>query len=408
MDLSTTTATTGFADGAVGPVTAPAAFRGLMYFDFHPDFDNPSATGYRKLYTGFQSDPNAGTADYSKSNGVPVHYVIGEWEVSATNPNQVDPSSYREVMRFENEGNNPHGLGEIAFNRLARPGNVDYGLLYAAIGDANAAGNSNPDPNYIQDLSNPFGKIIRINPLADTVGNADYSIPTSNPYVGVSGAAEENYAIGFRDPQTFSFARDANGDTVLVTFDIGAAQREEVDLVRAGGNYGWDRWEGTLDLNPGRPLAPGTTHNLPVLEYTHATGFAIIGGLVVTDPNDPTFKDRVLFSDLVTGKMFHADYLEMLAAEQSGTQAQIYESQVSFGGNTGTFADVLDGVAGGRGDARFGVDEAGRVFIVTKQSGIIYDTGLVLSDYATVPEPTSIGVVLIGGALLLRRRRAGS
>ena len=68
-------------------------------------------------------------------------------------------------------------------------------------------------------------------------------------------------------------------------------------------------------------------------------------------------------------------------------------------------AGVLDGVAGGRGDARFGVDEVGNVFIVTKQSGIIYGTGLVLSGYATIPEPTSIGLLMAGSALLIRRRR---
>ncbi|MBX2852275.1 MAG: PQQ-dependent sugar dehydrogenase [Phycisphaeraceae bacterium] len=395
VDLASTTANTGFLDNA-------GSFRGLMYFDFHPDYDNPNADGYRKVYTGFQSNPSFATAEYSRTRGSSVvHYVIGEWQVSSTNANQIDTSTYREVIRFEMEGNNPHGLGEVAFNPLAKPGDADYGLLYAAVGDANTLGNSNPGSGYIQNLSNPFGKIIRINPLEDTVNGADYSTP-GNPYNSVSGAAPENYAIGFRDPQTFSFAKDNSGETVLITFDIGASNRDEVDLVRAGQNYGWERYEGTLDLNPDRPLVPGSTHALPVLEYDHSQErFAIIGGLLVSDPNNPDFQDQVIFSNLVGGEIFHADFQEMLDAEANGTQAQIYEMTVTFDGESGTFADVLDGVDGGRGDARFGYDENGNVYIVSKQTGVIFETGLVTS----VPEPSSIALLGLGGLLLSRRRR---
>lgn len=396
LDLSGTSATTGFQDpgnfiqGENGP-----AFRGLMYFDFHPDYAVSGAAGQGKVYTTFRSVRSFGEVDYaSPSPG--SEFVIAEWQVSTSNANLLDLGSYREVMRLAMSGSNPHAIGTVAFNPHAAVGDEDYGLLYAAIGDAGSTGNVVPAEGYIQEIDNPFGKMLRLNPLdPDGPGGSDYSTPSSNPFVGTSGAAAEIYALGFRDPQTFSFAKDSRGETVLITFDIGATQREEVDLVRPGQNYGWVRYEGTLGpgefvpdtsttANDGyfrdRPLynAENTPPSPPVLEYDHLSGgFAISGGLVVSDPGDPTFRNRVIFTDLVNGRFYHADYEEMLVAEAFGTQATIYESQVSFGEFSGTFADVVDGVAGGRGDARFGTDEAGNVYVVSKRSHVVYSTGLV-------------------------------
>ena len=399
LDLSTTTATTGFTNN-----NGSSAFRGLMYFDFHPDFAVQGAAGEGKIYTGYavnSSFDNGGVnADYRiqdfQNRPGSNQYAIAEWEVNASGT-AIDTSSFREVYRYQTEGSNPHGLGEIAFNPNAQPGDADYGLLYAAVADGNANGNGAPATGYLQELDNPFGKIIRINPLAN--GPDDYSVPSSNPFFGQAGVAEEIYALGFRDQQTFSFAKDSNDENILITFDIGAAEREEVSLVRAGGNYGWERFEGTLDFDPTVSLAPESPiHSPPVLEYVHNNvtgGFAIIGGLLVSDPTEPSFTDKVIFSDLPNGKLFYADYNEMLIAEANGTQAQIFQvDQFTVDGSVvtedGTANGGLDGLISfedvyqaSRGDARFGTDEAGNVYIVTKQSGAIYKTGLLATPDTT-------------------------
>lgn len=274
--------------------------------------------------------------------------------------------------------------------------------------DGNAAGNSNPASGYLQNLDNPYGKTIRINPLEDTANGKAFSVPSSNPFVGQAGAAEEIYALGFRDQQTFSFGQDRNGANVLVTIDIGASQREEISLVRPGGNYGWERFEGTVDLNPGVALALGTHHSPPVAEYVHSAatgGFAIIGGLRVSDPN---FLDQVVFSDLSNGKLFFVDYDALLQAEIDGDQAQIFEinnftkdgtivMELGVGISSNdinqlTFEDVYGAP---RGDARFGTDEAGNVYIVSKQSGEIFRTGWFA--VAAVPEPSSFALYKCSG-----------
>ena len=390
LDLASTSSTTGFVNGE-----GANSFRGLMYFDFHPDFNNLGAAGYRKVYAGYQVtssfDDDGANADYriqnytSRANG--NQYAIGEWTVGDSNPDTVDPESFREVFRVQMEDMNPHGFGQISFNPNSNPEDADYGLLYAAIGDANANGNLPPGPGYLQNLDNPFGKIIRINPLQNESNS--YSIPNSNPFVGDPGAAQEIYALGFRDPQTFSFGKDNAGEDVLITFDIGANEREEISLVRSGGNYGWGRFEGTRLNNTEETLATGTVNSPPVLEYDHTTGgFAIIGGIRVTDPNNPNFADQVLFSDLPTGKFFYADYQELLQAESNGFQARFFEinsftkdgvtvTENAGGGSTNPGVTFEDVVSRDRGDARFGTDEQGNVYIVTKQAGNIFRTGLV-------------------------------
>ncbi|WP_303318083.1 PQQ-dependent sugar dehydrogenase [Flavivirga abyssicola] len=389
LDLNTISSATGYTLGG------PGSFRGLMYFDFHPDYNLIGAPGYKKLYVGYRVSTSYGNSgananyriqDYHSRSGS-NQYAIAEFTVSVSDANKVDHSTFREVFRIQTEGSNPHGLGEIAFNPNSVSGDSDYGLLYAAIGDGSALGNGAPATGYLQKLENPFGKIICINPLQN--GADAYSIPTTNPYYGQIGVAQEIYAIGFRDPQTFSFAHDTEGNDILITFDIGAAQREEIIIVRPGGNYGWERYEGTRLNNSNVSLVQGTVHSPPVVEYDHTTGgFAIVGGFVVSDPQDVNFKDKVIFTDLPTGKVFFADFNEMLQAEKDGNQASFYEinnfkldgveiTENIGGGGTNPGVTFEDVIRYQRGDLRFGHDEQGNVYFVTKQSGTIFKTELV-------------------------------
>ncbi len=396
------------------------AFRGLAYFDFHPDYANAGTAGFGKIYVNYRSGsiPSATHYDFDDFTGANTNgrsFVIAEFTVNQ-NTNTVDPNSLREVYRVRTQGGNPHGIGEIAFNPMSQPGDVDYGLLYAAIGDANSNGNANPLPGYLQNLNNPFGKIICIDPLAQPDGSP-FAVPSTNPFddggtpLDDDGLAEEIYAFGLRNPQTFSFSRDFNGETILITADIGGANIEEISLVRSSGNYGWDRFEGTMDLNPTRPLVAGTVHSEPVVEYFHGdfetTGRAIIGGVLVSDPNDPDFQNQVVYSDLVNGNLFYSDYAEMLEAEANGTQADIFLMDVSLDGVLyGDFGQALieDANASARGDARFGFDANGELFIMARArstssggqaigSEKIFKTGLFQSFAALPPGTTSQSIV---------------
>jgi hypothetical protein len=203
-----------------------------------------------------------------------------------------------------------------------------------------------------------------------------------------------------------SFAKDASGDARLVVFDIGGDDFEEVNLVDLGDNHGWTSHDGpntgnpatTLNLPAGSRLEfPATVfdHQIPVTPGTSPIGgnTAITGGFVVSDPNDPNFKNQLLFGDLSRGAFFHADFDQLVAADAANTQALMYVMDVSIdGGMPGAFRDLIDQP---RGDQRFGVDESGRLFVFSKRTGedIIYVTDLIANQNAYAGDYNNNGVV---------------
>jgi glucose/arabinose dehydrogenase len=223
-------------------------------------------------------------------------------------PNLADPSSERIILQIDKPQSNHNG-GTIAFGPKD-----DY--LYISIGDgggandvglghvedwyaANAGGNG-------QDVTqNLLGNILRI----DVDGARPYAIPRDNPFVGKPGL-DEIYAYGFRNPWRFSF--DTKEDHSLIAGDAGQNRWEEVDLVRKGGNYGWNVKEGahcfnTDNPNADRPTCPsampdGTPLIDPVIEYKNAAqgdgvGVVVVGGVVYRGREADQLEGRYVFGD---------------------------------------------------------------------------------------------------------------
>ena len=96
-----------------------------------------------------------------------------------------------------------------------------------------------------QKLNVPLGKILRIDVDTRNSANGQYGIPRDNPFVNRPSATtvKEIWAFGFRNPFRMSFD-SRTGD--LFVGDVGQNDIEEVDIVRKGGNYGWNLKEGTL------------------------------------------------------------------------------------------------------------------------------------------------------------------
>jgi hypothetical protein len=375
---------------------------GFSTFAFHPDFATPGAAGFGKLYTSHAEKPFSGTPDFPAPLApVTFHSVLAEWNLDP-GTGRIDPSSKRELMRVAHYTRD-HPMGQIAFDPNAPPGDPERGLLYVAMGDGGMYLGGEVDPaRTAQDLSDPRGKLLRIDPLGASTPehptNGAYGIPAGNPFAGQGGGAlEEVYAYGFRNPHRFSW--DTGGDGVLLLSDIGQANVEEIDWIEPGGNYGWSEREGTFvvvhdDQNILLPLPPDDAQlgfTYPVAQYDHGDGSAVVGGFVYRGSLLPQLQGRFVFGDLVNGRIFSID-LDDLA---QGSQAPIDELTLLYQGQERTLLQILGNDF--RADLRFGMDADGELYLLTKRDGWVR---------MLVPEPAPAPLLLAALSLLAGARRA--
>jgi glucose/arabinose dehydrogenase len=291
--------------------------RGLLGFAFHPDFNIASAPGFHKIYT-YTNEPVDGPADFTVPDPSPFdnQVVIAEWQVSATNPDVIDPSTRREVMRIDHPQFNHEG-GKLAFRA------TDH-YLYLSEGDggnANDVGDGhNPNKGNGQDKTNVLGKLLRIDPLDPALtpdspdpisANGKYRVPHTNPYLAQPKWVHEIFVYGLRNPFRFSF--DPTLDQLIIG-DVGQNNIEEIDLGVSGSNYGWNKKEGTFLFNPDDGTItpdPNPDPRLinPVAEYSHFDGIAVIGGFTYRGTLVPLLANRYIFGDLFgstgSGRLFY-------------------------------------------------------------------------------------------------------
>ena len=130
-------------------------------------------------------------------------------------------------------------------------------------------------------------------------------------------------------------------------------------------------------------------------------GDAIANGFVYRGTLIPALRDKLVFGDITTGRMWYANRAEVLAADDGNpaTVAPIYEIETDLRRLTeekfrerGGKAQVLPGMAmvSGRGrvDVRFADDDAGELYVLTKSDGMIRK--IVSARTTTAPAPTQV------------------
>lgn len=319
---------------------------GLLGLAFHPDYPAENL-----IYVSYTIQGSGGL-------------IVTEFEVNA---GVVDEASGRHVIAMGQPQTNHNG-GMIAFG--------PDGLMYVSVGDG---GVQNDGCGHGQDGSLFLGKMLRIDPAADGEVDAtppcgcfcsevtqqvDYTVPADNPFVGDPSVHDAIYATGFRNPWRFSF--DA-ADGTLFLGDVGQGEWEEIDVVVAGGNYGWGDMEGAHCFNNGCTVTePGSVNpdglTMPVAEYGHTGGFVLYSVISLG-----TYRSCEV--PAWAGKHFYGDYglRDMFAVSWDGMNA-------SADGKLGTApADILGGGTNGYGDVfmtattGFGGPGAGVVYRLAPQ-----------------------------------------
>ena len=343
---------------------------GFQSFAFHPDFAIAGAGGFGKFYT-IHSSLNTGPApDFDPGGSTVFHSVLLEWNTSDPTSEifiAADPANpFRELIRFKQPFGN-HNAGQLAFNPSDNVGN-DRTNLYVAIGDG---GSGNDPQNNGQDAGNPYGAVLRIDPLGSNSANGQYGIVADNVFAsdGLASTLAENYAIGLRNPQRYGWD-DRNGNMYIA--DIGQNAFEEINLAQNGGNFGWDVREG---LQGG--FVAGAIN--PVATYSHSNfltrattgGRAITTGEVVLGSGIPGLDGQLLLGDFPNGIIFTLDVdNDPLDGGQDQLDELLMIDVTSDSTDPVRLLDLIDPPSS-RADLRFSFNTGGDVFILNKRDGII-------------------------------------
>ncbi|MBM3946158.1 MAG: PQQ-dependent sugar dehydrogenase, partial [SAR202 cluster bacterium] len=280
-----------------GRVSRQGNEEGLLGLAFHPRYEET-----RHLYVHY-------------SAATPRRSVISRF---TARPDLVsaDPTTEHVIMEVAQPFSNHNG-GMIAFG--------PDGYLYIALGDGGSAGD--PEGNG-QNLRTLLGSILRIDVDRQEPG-LRYAVPPDNPFVRDApqpGSRGEIWAYGLRNPWRFSFDM-TTGD--LWAADVGQNAWEEVDLIKRGGNYGWNVMEGNHCY---RPSIGCRTEGFmsPIAEYRHGEGCSITGGYVYRGAAIPALKGAYVYSDFCSGRVWALRYDGSRVTEQA-VVAETGLSIASFG-----------------------------------------------------------------------------
>ena len=384
---------------------------GFQSFAFHPQFAQSGSAGYGSFYTIHSTSNTTSTPDFDPGGSTSFHTLLLEWQTNDHTAGVFLPANpgqpFREVLRFDQPFGN-HNSGLVAFNPTIDSSHNDFGNLYVAVGDGGSGGD--PQENG-QNLGNPYGALLRIDPLGTNGINGQYGIVADNVFAqdGDSNTLGEIYAAGLRNPQRYGW--DPLTGSLYIA-DIGQNTVEEIDVGENGGNFGWDDREGSL------PFESQNTTGLidPVAEYDHTNlvtnpptaigNRAITVGEVARGTGITELDGSLLLGDFPTGLIFTLDVdSDPLDGGQDGLlELRLVDDDLGEVRFLELINDARDDRGLGsvtRADLRFGFNTPGQVFVLNKHDGIV-------RQLTAIPLPAPIVLILLPLLSLIQRARMDS
>jgi glucose/arabinose dehydrogenase len=248
---------------------------------------------------------------------------VSKFRLLESDPTRADPDS--EVSLIAQFDEHPvHQAGDLQFG--------PDGYLYISIGDE-GSGADTIYRNSQKIDKDFFSAILRIDvdkkpgslpPNPHPAISDAYAVPPDNPFVGATSfngkpvdpakVRTEFWAVGFRNPYRITFDPLTGA---LFCAEVGQADREEINLITKGGNYGWFYFEGTL-RNIHRTETPpaGFEYIWPLYEYDHNasgtydplySGLCVIGGITYRGVKLAQLHGKYIFGDLISRHIWSLD-----------------------------------------------------------------------------------------------------
>jgi glucose/arabinose dehydrogenase len=252
-----------------------------------------------------------------------LHQRVSRYNLSSVSPFVVDADSEQPLITQQDPAGNHNG-GDLHFG--------PDGYLYISCGDGGAGGDAFDNAGYINKgfhaavyridvdkkegnpAPNPHPSVI-----TDAKGQAYYAVPADNPFLKATShrgrplepgsVRTETWATGLRNPWRFSFDPKTGA---CFAGDVGQNLFEEIDILVAGGDYGWHDVEGNHVFNQkdasGKKAAPGlaapSDFKAPIHEYDRKLGNSVTGGVVYRGERIPSLAGAYVFADFASGRVF--------------------------------------------------------------------------------------------------------
>lgn len=379
---------------------------GLLAMAFHPQYND---NGYFYLY-------------YSITSAGQLHQRLARF-TSAARPGlfrlapNASPATETPLLTLYDRAGNHNG-GDLGFG--------NDGFLYISLGDEGGGGDQYNNARYIN--KNFWGQMLRldVDNLATSLpasilsqpastnfkqaahANA-YKVPANNPFIGrtswhgqsisSSTVLKEIYATGLRNPFRFCFDSPTGR---LFLGDVGQSLREEVNLITAGGDYGWSWREGNLaytfapafngSTNPptGSAFAPVE----PIYYYGRTSapngiaGSSVCAGVVYRGTRLPELQGAHLVADIYDGSI--AAFNELNPGRWSGGFLTRRTGIVDFGINPSNGEPILCNLNDGILYELVATSAANAVHARLSQLGIFSDLATLAPAQGVVPYETNV------------------
>lgn len=184
------------------------------------------------------------------------------------------------LARGRLSGNRLNDVDVIFTASPEKEGGYHFGSRIAFLPDGTLVLTVGDGYSYMQEAQNPdshLGKTIRL--------NRDGTAPKDNPFVNKGARAQKVWTLGHRNPQGLVFDPVRN---ILFLQEHGPKGGDEINILKAGGNYGWPRATHGIDyggavISPHKSL-PGMEDGIKVWVPSIApSGMAVYYGDLFPD-----------------------------------------------------------------------------------------------------------------------------
>ena len=261
------------------PVVHARGLAGLMDVALHPRFDE----NHHVYFT------------YSKPMGDEVRVTLARGRLDG-----LELTDVRDLFLSD-----PVGGGGTAASRVVF--GVD-GMLFMTVGGAFGASGGG---QRAQDPGNTIGKLIRL--------TEDGGIPDDNPFVGREGTRPEVFSSGHRN-QLGLTTHPETGD--IWAHENGPLGGDEVNLIRAGGNYGWPVVSHSREYSGGRVALRTWQEGMESAEIVWLPAIAPSGMVFYDGTRFPGWQGNLFVGSLRIGGIRNTGHLQRIVFNDQGEEAR--------------------------------------------------------------------------------------